>query len=150
MAPASQRAGRAQGVALRVLAVAVGLFFLFNGLTKIAWLWNDGILAARLDGWLQGATPYPTWFIETIAGPGAPMFARLVPIAELSAGFAFILGIWIRPAAICGLVMVATFHFARGLFQDPEALTDGLVFPVIGALIALAIGGSGLPLSLRR
>jgi uncharacterized membrane protein YphA (DoxX/SURF4 family) len=81
--------------------------------------------------------------------PGVPLFARLVPLAELSAGFAFMLGVWIRPVACSALVMVSTFHFARGLFHDPEVLTDGLGFPLLGALLALAIGGSALPFSLR-
>jgi hypothetical protein len=42
------------------------------------------------------------------------------------------------------------FHFARGLLYDVEFLTEGVGFPVLGALVALAIGASKLPFSLSR
>jgi hypothetical protein len=31
--------------------------------------------------WLPNATPSVRWYLETVCIPGAPLFARLVPIA---------------------------------------------------------------------
>jgi uncharacterized membrane protein YphA (DoxX/SURF4 family) len=142
--------GGAASYALRVLAVMLGAFFIFNGLDKLSWFVDSGILAGRLDGWLDGASPATRWYVETVAKPGVPLFARVVPIAELSAGTALIVGFWTRLAAFMALAMVANFHLARGLFFSREFLTDGVGFPVLGALLALAIAGSRLPFTLSK
>lgn len=137
-------------MALRALAVALGLFFIFNGLDKLAWFTDSTILAARLQGWADSATPATRSYIETVAVPGIPLFARIVPVAELSTGLALILGFWMRLAALLALVMVSNFHVARGLFFSREFLTDGVGLPVMGALVALVIAGSRLPWSISR
>jgi uncharacterized membrane protein YphA (DoxX/SURF4 family) len=142
--------GGAYSAGLRVLAFTLGLFFIFNALDKAAWITDSGILEERLRGWLEQAAPPTRWYIETVAMPGVPLFARLVPVAELSAGAALMLGFWTRLAAAVALVMVANFHVARGFIFEPEFLIDGTAFPVLGGLLALAIGGSRLPLSASR
>lgn len=136
--------------ALRVLGVAIGLFFLFNGLDKRTWFLDSSILSERLDGWLENAAPSVRWYIETLAAPGMPLFARLVPLAELLAGAALIVGFWTRLAAFLALMMVANFDFARGMFHSGEFLTDGVGFPVVGGLLALTIAGARLPFSLSK
>jgi uncharacterized membrane protein YphA (DoxX/SURF4 family) len=136
--------------ALRVLAVLLGVFFVFQGLNKLPWLLDSGILAERLQGWMRNA-PAPTvrWYIETIAMPGVPLFARLVPLAELSTGISLIVGFWTRVVAMLALVMVANFHLALGSYFSVEFMRDGAGPPVMGALLALAIGGVRLPWSLK-
>ena len=136
--------------ALRALAFMFGLFFFFNGLDKLAWFSDSGILAARLQGWLQNAPPSTRWYIETIAAPGVPFFARFVPLAELSTGVALIIGFWTRLAAALALFMVLNFHFARGFIFDPEFLMDGTGFPVLGGLLVLALARGALPLSVSK
>ena len=37
--------------------VMLGVFFVFNGLDKLAWFADSGILARRLEEWLQNAAP---------------------------------------------------------------------------------------------
>ena len=143
-------AGGSSAAALRVLGFALGLFFVFNGLDKAAWLLDSAILDDRLDGWLENAPPTVRWYIETLAAPAVPLFARIVPVAELLAGAALILGFWTRLAAFLALMMVTNFNFARGMFHSGEFLTDGVGFPVVGALLALTIAGSQLPLSLTK
>jgi uncharacterized membrane protein YphA (DoxX/SURF4 family) len=141
--------GGAYPFALRVLALMLGLFFVFNAVDKIAWIMDSGILAERLRGWLEGAPPPTRWYIETVAMPGVPLFARLVPIAELASGAALVLGVWTRLAAVFAFLMVTNVNFARGMFHNGEILTDGVGLPVMGALLALAIAGR-LPLSLSK
>ncbi|MGH9254660.1 MAG: DoxX family protein [Vicinamibacterales bacterium] len=152
MAAAANPASRGGpcAVALRVLGIMLGLFFIFNGLDKVAWLADSGILTGRLDEWLENSVPSTRWYIETVAVPGVPLFARMVPLAELSTGAALILGFWTRLAAFLALMMVTNFNFARGLFHSGEFLTDGIGFPVLGGLLALVIAGSRLPFSVSK
>ena len=142
--------GRASAYGLRALALMLGVFFLFNGLDKLTWFADSSILAQRLDGWLQDAAPSTRWYLETVAAPGVPLFARLVPLAELSTGLALILGFWTRLVAALAFLMVMNFHFARGFIYEWEFLIDGTGLPVLGGLLALSLAGSRLPLSVDR
>lgn len=135
---------------VRVLAVMLGVFFLFNGLDKLAWFTDSSLLAARLEGWLQNAPPATRWYIETVAAPGVPLFAKLVPLTELSTGVALIIGFWTRLVATLAFFMVLNFHFARGFIFDPEFLIDGTGFPVLGGLLVLALGRWTLPFSASK
>jgi uncharacterized membrane protein YphA (DoxX/SURF4 family) len=128
----------------------LGAFLVFNGIDKLSWFLDSSILAGRLDGWLASAAPASRWYLETVAMPGVPLFARVVPIAELAAGAALIVGFWTRLAAFMALAMVVNFHLARGLFFSGEFLTDGVGFPVLGALLALTIVGTRLPFSVSK
>jgi uncharacterized membrane protein YphA (DoxX/SURF4 family) len=143
-------AGGSYAVGLRVLAFMLGVFLVFNGLDKAAWLTDSGIFEERLRGWFEEAPPVTRWYIETVAMPGVPLFARLVPVTELATGASLILGFWTRLAATVAFVMVANLHVARGFMLEPDFLIDGTGFPVLGGLLALAIGGSRLPLSVSR
>ncbi|MBI4885995.1 MAG: DoxX family membrane protein [Acidobacteria bacterium] len=141
--PASS--GGASGFALRLLAFLLGVFFIFNGIDKAAWFADSSLLAERLAGWSQNGTAATRWYIDTVARPGVPLFARLVPLAELATGAALVVGWWTRPVALAALVMVSNFNFARGMFHTGEILTDGVGLPVMGALLALVIAGARLP-----
>ena len=155
MATAARRATagpdtRASAIALRVLSILMGVFFLFLAIDKIAWLTDDSILSTNFDEWSATASPSVRWYIETIAKPGTPLFSRLVPLAEFAAGVALIAGFWTRLAAALALLMVLNFHFAMGSFQTIGFLRDGAGLPVVGSLLALAIAGGRLPLSVSR
>ena len=110
--------GRSGAYGLRALAVMLGVYFVFNGLDKLAWFADSGILAQCLEEWVQDAAPSTRWYIEDVAVPGVPLFARLVPLAELSTGVALILGFWTRVVAVLALLMVANVHVARGFFYE--------------------------------
>jgi len=143
-------AGTAGSIGLRLLAVVLGVFFVALSTDKIAWLTNSDILLQRFQGWLPTAVPIARWYLETVCIPGAPLFARLVPIGELAAGAALIVGFWTRMAAIAAFLMVLNFHFAMSAFWSIEFLRDGNGLPVLGGLLALAINGSRLPFSVSR
>lgn len=135
---------------LVVLRVLLGVFFLFQSLIKLPWFLDSGILARQLTGWLDGAAPSAQWYLENIAIPGSPLFARLVPIAEAAAAVALILGAWTRWAAVLTFLMVFNFHFAASRIFQFQFLTNGYALPVLGGLLALAIGGARLPYSLKK
>jgi len=135
---------------LRLMAVMVGVFFLSMGLNKVAWLADSSILMHKFDLFLKGAPPATQWYIDTIAKPGVPVFARIVPIAELSTAAALILGFWVRLAAALALLMVLNFHVATGELFTREFLLDGAGLPLLGALLALAIAGGMLPWTVAK
>ena len=55
-----------------------------------------------------------------------------------------------RLAAVLALLMVLNFHFASGVMFQYSYLTNGYGLPVLGGLLALAFGGTSLPLSVRQ
>lgn len=135
---------------LRVLSMALGVFLLFMGLDKIGWFLDDGFLTSRLQEWRGTARPMARWYLETVAIPGAPVFARVMPIAELAAGSALILGFQVRWAAAFAMLMVLNIHFAADIMFRYDYLINGYGLPILGGLLALALGGKKLPMSLSR
>jgi uncharacterized membrane protein YphA (DoxX/SURF4 family) len=138
------------GLGIRILALMLGVFFVAMSLSKIAWLTDSRILEAQLQRWLMTAAPAARWYIQTVCIPGAPLFARLVPLGEFCAGVALILGFWTRMAAIVAFLMVLNIHFAASAFWSPNFLRDGYGLPVLGGMLAIAINGSKLPFSLSH
>ena len=142
------QAGGSSALGLRVLSVCMGVFFLFMSVDKASWLADPGLLVTQLRGW-HGEAPAPSrWYLDTVAIPGASVFARIVPVGELAVGLALIAGIQVRLAAVAGLFMVLNFHFAMGVLLRYNYLWNGYGPPVLGSLMALAIGGARLPFSI--
>ena len=140
-----------QGTGLAILRIAIGVFFLFEGIGKLGWFTDPSILAGQLDGWLK-AVPAGSWsyaYLQRIAIPYVGVFARLVPLGELSSGVALIAGFWTPLFAFVGFFMGLNFQFASGALFKYSTLTSGYALPVLGATLALAVGGVRLPWSLR-
>jgi uncharacterized membrane protein YphA (DoxX/SURF4 family) len=136
--------------ALRLLSLAMGVFLIFMSLDKIDWLWDAGILTRRLQEWRGMARPFARWYLDTFALPGAPLFARVVPLAELAAGTALILGLRVRLAAALALLMIVNFHVASDVIFRYDYLINGYGPPILGALLALTTGGTRLPFSVSK
>ena len=141
---------QAGAVGLRTLSLVIGVFVLLMGSGKIAWLSDPGLLLQELSFWREIASGSSLWYLETVAIPGVAVFARIVPIAEMLAGAALIAGFRIRLTAALALAMILNFHFASGLIFTAGYLTNGYGPPVIGSLLALVVGGRGLPYSVTR
>ena len=130
---------------LVVVRFALGVFFLFEGIGKIAWFASSDPLMASLKGWLEGAPSLSRWYLENVAIPGAFVFARLVPLGELGAGGALLLGFRTRVAAVLAFLMVLNFHFASGALFRYGFLTNGYALPVLGGLAGLFVHRGRLP-----
>ena len=141
---------RLGGAGLRVLALSTGTFLICMGLTKLDWFADSSFLAAELRGWREFAPPISRWYLDMVAIPGAPLFARVVPLGEFVTGAALVLGYRARTAAALALFMVLNFHFAMGILLEPAYLTNGYGLPVVGGLTALAVGARHLPLGISR
>jgi len=141
---------KSTGWGLTALRLCLGVFFVFMALRKLGWFSSAAELREQLTGWAENAPAISRAYIQAICLPGVELFARLVPLGELSVATAFLLGAYTRPAAALGLLMILNFHFASGLIFTYGYLTNGFGLPVIGGLLALALGGASLPLSVKR
>ena len=133
---------------LVVVRIALGAFFLFEGIGKIGWFADSDLLTETLKGWLSEAPSLSRAYLENVAIPAAPVFARLVPLGELAAGIALLLGFRTRLAAVLALLMVLNFHFASGALFRYGFLTNAYALPVLGGLAGLLVHRSRLPWSL--
>ena len=147
---ATTSAADAVALGLRVFALFLGIFFLAQSLNKLAWPGNPQLLLGRFQRWAPTARPEVRWYLEHIATPFAPLLARIIPLSEFFTAMAFILGFWMPVAAVLSLFMVLNFHFGTAAFYAWDFLRDGTGPPVIGGLIALAIGGRNLPFTVQR
>ena len=125
--------------ALRIVGIGVGIFFIAMSLNKIQWFSQPDLLLNRFVKWAPVATAPVRWYLQHIAIPAAPLLARAIPLGELSVGLAFVLGVWVRPAAALALFLVLNFHFGTSAFLAWEFLRDGTGPPLIAALIAMLI-----------
>ena len=139
-----------QARGLTALRVFLGVFFLFEGIGKVGWLMDPSPLTSQLTGYLQSANEWNRGYLQTVCVPGAAVFARLVLFGELATGVSLILGAYARYAAMLAFLMVLNIHFASGAVFEYRFLTNGYGLPVLGGLLALAIRGAALPLSLKR
>ena len=118
---------------------------MFEGLDKFAWLSNPSLLVTNsLQNWARNGVAVSRWYIETICIPGAPVFARLVFLGEVSTGIALLLGFWTRRAATVAFLMVLNIHFAHSSIFKFGFLSQGDGLPVLGGLLALAMGGEDM------
>ena len=142
--------GSGAGVGLRALSMVIGLFLIWMAKDKVGWLLDSGALMSELERWRGLTSGSSLWYLEAVAIPYAVIFARLVPLAEFSAGAALMVGFNVRLTAGLALLMVLNFHFASGIMFTWGYLWNGFGPPVLGSLLALTIGGRVLPFSLSR
>lgn len=140
-----------QGTGLSVLRICIGVFFIFEGVGKLSWFGDTSLLAKQLADWAQ-SVPAGSWshlYLEKVALPYSTYFARAVPLGELISGAAMVAGFWTPFFALVAFFMALNFQFASGALFKYSALTSPYALPVLGATLALAIGGVRLPWSIR-
>jgi len=140
-----------QGTGLALLRVCIGIFFIFEGIGKIRWFTDTSLLAAQLRGWAQ-AMPAASWshaYLERVAIPYSSIFARLVPLGEITSGVALVAGFWTPFFALVAFFMALNFQFGSGALFKYGFFTSGYGLPVLGSTLALAFGGVRLPWSIR-
>lgn len=143
-------AANREATGLAALRVLLGIFLTAQSLGKWAWLFKSDALLSTLHTWQQGAHEWSAWYLQHVAIPGAPIFARLVFLGELTCGLALIFGVYTRVAALIAFLMVLNFHVAMGVLFKLDYLSNAYGPPVLGGLLALAIGGARLPWSLKH
>lgn len=132
-----------------VLRLCIGIFFLFEGVGKVRWFVDASMLRAQLNGWSQAsaATSVSHWYLERLALPYVSVFARLVPLGEISSGLALIANLWTPVFAFVAFLMALNFQIASDAVFRYAFLTSGYGLPVLGSTLALALG---LPMTKGR
>ena len=133
---------------LLAVRIALGIFFIFEGWDKLPWMTDPGLLASILHKWADTGVPFGKWYVETFLLPGVWIFARLTFLGEIAAGLALFFGFWTRPAAIVTFLLVLNIHVAHSSIFQYGFLSKGDGLPILGGLLALAIAGAEIPLSL--
>jgi uncharacterized membrane protein YphA (DoxX/SURF4 family) len=147
--PKPAGAARGQAAGLTAIRITAGIYLLFMGVGKLGWLLDSTPLANQLSIWSSQATPLTSWYLERVM-PGTPVFARLVPLGEITGGLALVLGFWTRLVASAMFLMILNFHVAAGAMFHYAFLTNANGLPLLGSLLGLVLGGARLPLSIKR
>jgi len=140
-----------QGTGLTCLRVLLGLFFLFQGLSRLRWLLDPSPLVQQLAAWEHSARAgsISAHYLQRAAIPFARVLARLVPVSQIAAGLAMMAGIWTPLVGFVAFVMVVNVSIASGAIFTLGFLTNPYWLPVLGGTLALTIGGVRLPWSIR-
>lgn len=102
--------------ALAALRIGVGIFFLIFGQYKV--FGTQFTLHGGFQFWINkflsdgGAYPFMTHVLRNFVLPHATPIAFLVAYGEFAIGLALILGVFVRPASICGLIFMLTLLFS--------------------------------------
>jgi uncharacterized membrane protein YphA (DoxX/SURF4 family) len=110
--------------ALAALRISVALFFLIFAQYKI--LSTQFTLHGGFQFWINkfltegGAYPFMAPLLRNFVLPHATPIAFLVAYGELAIGLALLLGVFVRPASIAGLIFMLTLLFSSG-YPGPSA-----------------------------
>jgi uncharacterized membrane protein YphA (DoxX/SURF4 family) len=108
-------AGTRNSYSLALLRIGVGLFFLIFGQYKV--FGTAFTLHGGFQFWINkfleaGAYPFMAPILRGFVLPHATIIAFLVAYGELAIGLALVLGILVRPASFCGLLLMLTMLFS--------------------------------------
>ena len=121
------------GAAYVALRVLLGGAFLTAGWAKISTDWSAATYLAAADG------PFSEWF-RSLAGNG--VIDVMNEWGLLCLGIALIVGLFVRPAAILGILLMALYYFAHFVSNTKMGYIDQHV--IYAAVLALfAAGGAG-------
>jgi thiosulfate dehydrogenase (quinone) large subunit len=110
--------------ALALLRIGVGAFFLIFAQYKI--LGTEFTLHGGFQFWINkflsegGAYPFMVPILHNFVLPHATAIAFLVAYSELVIGLALLLGVFVRPASLGGLIFMLTLLFSSD-YPGPAA-----------------------------
>jgi thiosulfate dehydrogenase [quinone] large subunit len=108
-------AGTRNSYSLALLRIGVGILFLIFGEYKV--FGTAFTLHGGFQFWINkfleaGAYPFMAPILRGFVLPHATIIAFLVAYGELAIGLALVLGILVRPASFCGLLLMLTMLFS--------------------------------------
>ncbi|MGH7534443.1 MAG: DoxX family protein [Gemmatimonadales bacterium] len=111
--------------AVAALRIAVGVLFLVFGEYKV--FGTEFVFGGGFQGWIQrflaegSAYPFMVPVLRGVVLPHARALALLVAYGELALGVSLVLGLWVRPASLCGLVYMLALVFSAN-YPGPDAV----------------------------
>jgi thiosulfate dehydrogenase (quinone) large subunit len=128
--------------------IAVGLFFLAQGLNKLEWLSSSEFLKTNLARYAVAAHPATAWYHHYVAQPGVEAWARLIPTGEILIGVSLILGLLTRTSLIAGLLLVVNYHITNGKLFSVEFFSDPHALLLVASLLLLLFSNAASTLAL--
>jgi thiosulfate dehydrogenase (quinone) large subunit len=101
--------------ALTALRIAIGVLFLIFGQYKV--FGREFVFGGGFEGWIrrflaEGAYPFMVPVLRGFVLPHARALALLVAYGELALGTSLMLGLWVRPASVCGMIYMLALLFS--------------------------------------
>ena len=109
--------------AIAALRIAVGVLFLIFREYKV--FGTEFVFGGEFQGWIrrflaEGAYPFMVPVLRDFVLPHARPLALLVAYGELALGSSLVLGLWVRPASLCGLIYMLALLFSAN-YPGPDA-----------------------------
>ena len=123
--------------------IAIGLFFLAQGLNKLDWYSSSELLRTSLDRYAQNPPALTSFYQTHVAYPGIEAWSRMIPTGEMLIGVALLLGLLTQPTLIIAMVMVINFHLANGNLFSTQFFYNPYALVLLAALIILFVSRSG-------
>lgn len=119
-------------VTLTILRIALGILFLFAGITKLGdW---------TASGYLMGVTGPFAGFFQSLAG--SVVVDQLNIWGLLFIGISLILGLFVRPASFFGIVVMLLYYLSGFEHNTASGLIDQHIIYILTFLVFLS-GGIG-------
>ena len=128
--------------------IAVGVFFLSQGLNKLDWLTSSEFLRTNLDRFAVNGQPVTLWYHHYIAQPGIEAWTRLIPTGEILLGVSLILGLMTRTSLIAALVLVVNYHITNGRIFSTQFFSEPHALLLCASLLMLLMSNAGAVLAL--
>lgn len=116
-------AGLRNAYAMAVLRITVGIFFLIFAEYKV--FGTEFTLHGGFQFWINkflegGVYPFMAPVLRGVVLPHATAFAFLTAYGELAIGLGLVIGFWVRPASVAGLLLMLALLFSSD-YPGPHA-----------------------------
>ncbi len=137
---------------LALLRVAIGSIFLWAFFDKLLGL---GFATVPAKAWIMGGSPTMGYLKNATHGPFAQFFQGLAgnPIVDVlfmfglfGVGIAFVLGIALRFASLCGALMMALMYMSAFPPANNPLIDDHIIYGIVLLVLAEAKAGETLGL----
>lgn len=125
------------------LRIAIGIFFIAQGLNKLDWYTSSEFLRTSIDRYSQNASPVTAWYQKHVAYPGIEAWSRLIPTGEMLIGIALVLGLLTRAALIGALALVLNYHLTNGSLFSTAFFSNPYALVVLSCLLFLLASKAG-------
>lgn len=125
------------------LRIAIGVFFLAQGLNKLEWYTSSEFLRTNLDRYSQSPSPAAAWYQKHVAYPGIEAWSRMIPTGEMLIGIALVLGLLTRAALISALALVINYHITTGTLFISAFFFNPFALVILSCLLFLLMSKAG-------
>lgn len=125
------------------LRIAIGVFFIAQGLNKLNWYSSSEFLRTSLDRYSQNPPAATSWYQKHVAYPGIEAWSRMIPTGEMLIGIALVLGLLTRPALITAIALVINYHLTNGSLFSSAFLSNPYALVILSCLLFLLASKAG-------